>query len=524
MNILLVDDEALSVDGIAASLDWDALQISGVLKAYSMEQAQALFREKTVDIMVCDIEMPKGTGIELLEWVRANGYSTVCIFLTCYSKFEYASRAIQLQVFEYVLKPAEYALLQDTIARAAGQVAQEKENQAMQQRGEYWDDEYANIINEFWTQLVAGSIPADREKIENQLRIRHVPPALAEERYYLLLLQTLFMEEAKEWNRNLWECALQNITSEVLAQKATVFFDRDRTLLVIDAVAYPDVGAFHQACTQLLREHLNVLPAEFLAYHGEAAPMEEAARVFSSLEQDAQTRMASRSMVFVHGAAYPARLLPAIPEERWQNALLALNADAVADDIREFLFPVAKDLVIDRSLLELICHNLLSAIYYALEMNGLPAHQPFLDGGGEALNGAFRSVPDFEAWVHGVLSETILLIRDKADCPHLVETIRKYVNANLDGDLSRKALAGEVHLNPDYLSYLFREKSGVSLLEFITKERIKKAKQLLLITDLPVYEIAIRTGFQNSSYFSKQFKRIDGSRPLDYRKNKNRHV
>ena len=93
MNILIVDDEVASVAQIAASINWNELGIGQVYQAYGMQQAQALLEETPVDILLCDIEMPKGTGIELVEWMRDKGYNSVCIFLTCYSRFEYASSA-----------------------------------------------------------------------------------------------------------------------------------------------------------------------------------------------------------------------------------------------------------------------------------------------------------------------------------------------------------------------------------------------------------------------------------------------
>ncbi|MEG1753184.1 MAG: helix-turn-helix transcriptional regulator, partial [Christensenella sp.] len=71
---------------------------------------------------------------------------------------------------------------------------------------------------------------------------------------------------------------------------------------------------------------------------------------------------------------------------------------------------------------------------------------------------------------------------------------------------------------PDYLSHLFRDKANISLTNFITNERIKKAKGLLCENKLSIRDIALTSGFQNISYFSKQFKRATGVTPQDFRK------
>ena len=67
--------------------------------------------------------------------------------------------------------------------------------------------------------------------------------------------------------------------------------------------------------------------------------------------------------------------------------------------------------------------------------------------------------------------------------------------------MTRTAIAAEFHLNPDYLSTLYKTKTGMTISEYITRERLKLAKKLLLSTDYPISEVSTRCGFQNISYF-----------------------
>ena len=100
MTLLIVDDEPLSVEGIAATVAGSSLGFDLVYKAYSMKQAQECFQKNKIDILLSDIEMPRGSGIDLVQWVRDNQFDTLCIFLTSFSRFEYASSAIKLQIFD----------------------------------------------------------------------------------------------------------------------------------------------------------------------------------------------------------------------------------------------------------------------------------------------------------------------------------------------------------------------------------------------------------------------------------------
>jgi two-component system response regulator YesN len=241
--------------------------------------------------------------------------------------------------------------------------------------------------------------------------------------------------------------------------------------------------------------------------------MTRAADTFRRLEQDARNIYSLKSAVFRHGAEYQKTNPPDIDPVQWQNALLEQNTDLILDEIRNWLGS-GNGKIIDRSLMNILYHQLLGAVYFALNLHHLPAHQPFLD---KNVTNAFNSIPDFELWAEDALENTMSLLSSREASSTLVATLRQYIRDNLDSELSRTQIANVVYLNPDYLSTLFRKKSGVSLSRFITMERIAAAKKLLISTDLPINEIAVRTGFQNVSYFSKQFKRLEKQTPLGYR-------
>ena len=84
-------------------------------------------------------------------------------------------------------------------------------------------------------------------------------------------------------------------------------------------------------------------------------------------------------------------------------------------------------------------------------------------------------------------------------------------------DLNRNMIADEIHINMDYMSHQFHKKAGISLSNYIIEERMHEAKKLLVTTDYSLQQISDKTGFSNISYFHRQFKKLSGVTPQQYR-------
>ena len=87
-----------------------------------------------------------------------------------------------------------------------------------------------------------------------------------------------------------------------------------------------------------------------------------------------------------------------------------------------------------------------------------------------------------------------------------------------DSQLTLKDLALQLGFSPSYLSVLIKKKLGLPFQEYLIQERMKKAKLLLLTTDLKIYEIADQVGFEDMNYFSQRFKQVVGVTPRQYKK------
>ncbi|WP_167859396.1 helix-turn-helix domain-containing protein [Paenibacillus cymbidii] len=100
---------------------------------------------------------------------------------------------------------------------------------------------------------------------------------------------------------------------------------------------------------------------------------------------------------------------------------------------------------------------------------------------------------------------------------HVDEALR-LIEQSSGQPISLASVADRLHLNPSYLSRIFKEKTGVNFLEYLTGYRIETSKRLLLETDMKLQDICDMLGYNKVNYFIRIFKETTGTTPGDYRK------
>ena len=96
--------------------------------------------------------------------------------------------------------------------------------------------------------------------------------------------------------------------------------------------------------------------------------------------------------------------------------------------------------------------------------------------------------------------------------------ITRYLQEHLAEEISLCVLADNFHLNPQYISQLFKSEIGVNFLAYLTNIRMEKAKKLLLATSLSIAEVAEQSGYGDYRVFTKVFKKSEGITPSQYRR------
>ena len=114
---VLIDDNKNTVLSLEYSIEWEKLGIELVGTAYDGRSGKELIERTDPDIIISDINMPYMDGFSMVE-ASKKGEDRIIIVITGYDKFQYASRAIKLAVFDYILKPIDDEELNDTLKRA----------------------------------------------------------------------------------------------------------------------------------------------------------------------------------------------------------------------------------------------------------------------------------------------------------------------------------------------------------------------------------------------------------------------
>ncbi|MBI0029019.1 helix-turn-helix transcriptional regulator [Gilliamella sp. B14448G11] len=124
--------------------------------------------------------------------------------------------------------------------------------------------------------------------------------------------------------------------------------------------------------------------------------------------------------------------------------------------------------------------------------------------------------------IHSLLSSTLDLlnadIETASKTTSLFEAIRQYIDTHFREDVTRDFLAKMFYISPNYLSHLFQREGKIGLNEYLNQIRLEYAKSLLKNYDLNVKEIAHASGFKDSNYFCRIFRKKTERSPSEYRR------
>lgn len=117
-RLLIADDEPKIRRRLSQMIDWSAFGVEVVAFADNGRQALEKALEAHVDLCMVDVRMPGMNGLEMIQQLKQVKPGIICIIVSGHDEFEYAQRAVSLNVFDYLLKPIKSDVLERTVARA----------------------------------------------------------------------------------------------------------------------------------------------------------------------------------------------------------------------------------------------------------------------------------------------------------------------------------------------------------------------------------------------------------------------
>jgi len=125
-RILLVDDEILVRDAIRENIDWGSMDCQLVGDCENGRQAMEFVMEHPVDIVLTDICMPYMDGMELSRFLHESYPDIFIVIFSGFGEFEYAQKAIQYGVSEYLLKPVTAMELREVIGKVKAKIDEKR--------------------------------------------------------------------------------------------------------------------------------------------------------------------------------------------------------------------------------------------------------------------------------------------------------------------------------------------------------------------------------------------------------------
>ncbi|WP_168735814.1 response regulator [Cohnella fermenti] len=525
-RILIVDDEEHAVEAIQCALDWEALGIGEVYTAFNGKLAKDIFLTHSIDMMLCDIEMPGGNGIELMEWVSVHSPHTVSICLTCHAEFFYAQKILQLGGAAYILKPIPYDELTLAIRKGMDKLKRESESRENSHYRSLWDQHHDAIIEKFWVDLLDQAIPSNPDAIAEEAKSRGMPFSPGLEFMPILVEVQRWKKKLSSRELKIMEYALRNAIEEMILSKAgrsSHLVKRPEGLiamLVLDDET--DIAQIKADCESYIASVSHYFFCDLSCYIGIKGKAHELVHVICTLQETSRNNVSSVNKVFspAFNSAAAQRGHISFPDMKSMSILLQ-NGDKprLLHELVKFLDGLVKSILVGTNELRQFQYDFLQMIHAYLQTQGIQAHRLFMDEMSTELIGrSTKSIADMKEWVEHVIDKSVNhsdLIKEKTD---IVKRVKEYVARNIDGDLSRKSISNQIFLNSDYMNRIFKVESGMTITEYITQERIKLAKELLLKSAMPISLIASSVGYNNFSNFTQMFKKNVGISPLDYRK------
>ena len=531
-SLLIVDDEVHAVRGVLASLDWPELQVVPVHTAYSMKQALAILDGHAVDILVCDIEMPNGSGIDLLNWVQENRPGIISILLTCHAEFEYARQAVQLGVIEYLLKPVHARDLKAAVLKAINLL--EDSRQQSETKSSYlhyyqlWSANQMLIEEHFWLDLIDGQIAAEPGPIRQQLvKIDH--PELADFLFQPVLLSVRGYPAGSDKlaQKALINALRNDILSECFkntghGQAIPIEENKILTLVPFSRECGFDldesIGCW-QVFIDAFRQRRDV---EIACYCDRARPIEGVPGQLAHLLDTDRNNVIWRHKVInsLNRSVSVANMqIPMMTG--WSDLLSLGEQQKLIGEIKQTMNTLSMTQGFGPTHLREQYHNFMQIVYSVLQQKGVQIGDVFSDAEIRRIEiDEIRTIEDlYEISLLAVnrIAEHFKCLRQSQT---LIEQIKHYISENIVSNPTREEIAARFFLHPDYLTRKFRKETGINLSDYLAQERIRIAKDILINSSMPISDIVSFVGYSNMSHFSKIFKKATGMNPLDYRKNK----
>jgi two-component system response regulator YesN len=534
-KILIVDDEQIIRNGIVNSIDWGSYNYIVAGEAENGKDALIKALETKPDVILTDIYMPIMNGIEFSREIKKHLPDVIIIFLTGYNEFTFAQQAIEVGIFRYITKPILHNELVQTLVDASDILEhKELEKVNMIKLKKLLNQSLPLFKERFFLNLVNGTLSeSEIEKKLNYLNLDINAEA------YLCAIITIddfaqLSQNNSEADMNLMKFSVQNIAEEVLSDQNHIIyaFEEKRSeigiLCCIRNINEEDCLTAIQHKIEKIQDYSH----QYLKFTVSAGigrmytQLIDTVKSYSEAVHALEYRMAfgRNSIILIDDIGGSSQ------EVLSHNLLQKINdlmlntkggskeeAERILNDIFESL---KSEGAIKRDYIQLMGIEIINRIIRINLEFGADYKEIFGDRFTPFSLMQCDTLEDIHKELLKIISNSVqfVLSRQNTVTRNSIEKAKDFILENYSNpDLNLKLISESIHMSLGYFSQLFKQVTGETCIEYLTKIRIDASKKLLKKTSLKTYEVAEKVGFKDSQYFSTCFKKAIGVSPTEYR-------
>ncbi|MBY9080633.1 response regulator [Paenibacillus sp. HN-1] len=494
LSILIVDDEVFIRDGLSRIIGRESgFRVAG--SCSNGREALEFIGTEPVDVVLTDIRMPEIDGLALIRELRTEHPEIRCIIMSGFTEFSYAQEAIRYAAVDYLLKPIDKEQLLELLHRLDSEKSQAGAKEK-QMRARLLD---SCLHSDVFTEVLPPdfALPAP---------------------YFVVYVQKGDSSGTLKEGADNWRTTDETADCLPLGDRQLVwiaYFDRE-----------PGAAEIRSACSPLLS--VSYGRAVHVGASRPGAGVSELKAVFSEAEKACELGIYSDAPVFFAWQGdLPSREEPGHRRaggdwDALREDLQMLHISQIGEWVHQE-FDLLKSRRAGMEDILQVCRSVLdTAATEFQELDSLLGRERVEQL--ERSLASAMSIGEIERQFRSVLEGTLEEIRKLRQemGGNAVEHIKRWISANYSQHAELGTLAGMVYLTPSYLSKLFKQETGLTLTEYITEIRIRKAKQMLRSSPgMKVHKIGAEVGYPDPAYFNKLFKRMVGVTPNEYKKIRN---
>lgn len=494
MKILLADDEMLVRTSLRYMLEeWDST-LEFTREAANGEEMLEIVKESMPDVAFVDIKMPKLTGLEAIRIGKSLSPHTQWVILTGYSEFAYAQEAIRLGAANYLLKPASPEDLEKTMLELIEK--QQKQLKILQKELENDLSSIFHGLDSF--ENMDGDIVS--KDIHYNGAVFYVDSYL-EEKAKAATLRTILNEIRLLMNACLVSDTRMSLfplpSGELLFIGCWGFKPGNKGKELVDGL----MEKFQQKIMEYDSDQLSIT----MIKSGECTAFAELTDRIQQIQTFASNRiylgigksMDSKELADKAASSNTLKTLSQLLMEIIENYRYNHYSHymRLLNELAKYETTLTKEVQVRKNILQFLSVSL-----------GIPA----------SYNTDFQSLlTQLQS-----LGESMLMTKQKEENQpqDIIDQVISYINQYYMEDIGMSQIAEKVGVTPNYLSTLFRQKTGTTFMKYLTKSRMIRAKELLTETDLQVQQVANQVGYYSTRHFTKLFTEFAGCYPSEYKK------